>query len=282
MGPNGAGKTTLLRILCGLLDPTRGQICFRGVPLEPRNLPAYRHLVGFLPQGFNAYEGFTGEQFLDYWAIERGLRNPRERHSEVERVLAQVGLEEAAGRKVRDFSGGMRRRIGIARTLLGEPPIVIVDEPTTGLDVESRNRLRETLLSVAGERIILFSTHIASDIAASASRILILDQGRLIFDGEAGSLIERARGRVFETLVEDQELREFSNLYRVTTRVRTVDGISVRAIVGPDQEPAGEIVEPNLEEAYLSMIAAPGRDRERKQTSGASLLDLEIWDSRRS
>ncbi len=281
LGPNGAGKTTLLRMLCGLLDPTRGQVRFRGVPLEPANLPAYRHLVGFLPQGFNAYEGFTGAQFLDYWAIERGLRSPRQRSEEVERVLAQVGLEDAAGRKVRDFSGGMRRRIGIARTLLGEPPIVIVDEPTTGLDVESRNRLRETLLAVAGERIILFSTHIASDVAAAAARILLLDQGRLVFDGPATSLIERARGRVFEAVVEDHDLRDFSHRYRVTTRVRTLGGVTVRAIARHDQEPAGEVVEPNLEEAYLAMIAAPGRNRdESERATAASLLDLSTWDSR--
>ncbi len=281
LGPNGAGKTTLLRLLCGLLEPSRGQVRFRGVPLSPANLSEYRRLVGFLPQGFNAYEGFTGADFLDYWAIERGLTDRHRRRREVERVLAQVGLEDAAGRKVRDFSGGMRRRIGIARALLGSPPIVIVDEPTTGLDVESRNRLRETLLAVAGERIILFSTHIASDVAAAASRILLLDNGHLAFDGPALELIARARGRVFEALIEDHDLPDFSSRFRVTTRIRTLQGLKVRAIVHHDRRPAGELVEPNLEEAYLAMIGAPGdrRDEGRQGRSGA-LLDLKAWDSR--
>ncbi|MEM7587953.1 MAG: ATP-binding cassette domain-containing protein, partial [Acidobacteriota bacterium] len=282
LGPNGAGKTTLLRLLCGLLEPTRGQVQFRGVPLSPLNLPEYRSRVGFLPQGFNAYEGFTGADFLDYWAIERGVRDPKERRREVERALAEVGLEDAANRKVRDFSGGMRRRIGIARTLLGAPPIVIVDEPTTGLDVQSRNRLRETLLSVAGERIILFSTHIASDVAAAASRILLLNHGRLVFDGPSTGLIDLARGRVFEALIEDHDLQQFSSRFRVTTRVRTLEGLRVRAVAYGDQQPAGDLVEPNLEEAYLAMIGAPGEQKSLAEAGDfGSLLDLSVWDSRR-
>ena len=281
LGPNGAGKTTLLRLLCGLLEPSRGQVRYQGIPLAPVNLPEYRRLVGFLPQGFNAYEGFTGAQFLDYWALQKGFRDPQSRRREVDRVLSEVGLQDAGGRRVRDFSGGMRRRIGIARALLGEPPILIVDEPTTGLDVESRNRLRETLLAVAGERIIIFSTHIASDVAAAAARILLLDRGRLVFDGPSSDLIARAHGRVFEALIEDHDLRDFSNRYRVTTRVRTLHGLRVRAVVYGEQQPAGEIVEPNLEEAYLAMIGAPGRQGEKKKARGGSLLDLEVWDSRK-
>ena len=272
LGPNGAGKTTLLRTLCGLLEPTRGQVHFRGVAVEPANLPEYRRLVGFLPQSFNAYEGMVVRDFLDYWALELELGNRRERSREIERVLVQVGLEDAGGKAVRKLSGGMRRRIGIARALLGSPPILIVDEPTTGLDVESRNRLRESLLSVAGERIILFSTHIAGDVAATASRILMMNQGRLLFDGTAGDLMDEAHGRIFEHMVSDDELREFSKLYRVTTRVRTLDGIRVRAVAGVGQEPAGKIVRPNLEEAYLAKLdLSPQGDRGPRK---GSLLDL--------
>ncbi len=278
LGPNGAGKTTLLRLLCGLLEPTRGQVLFHGTPITSDNLPEYRRLVGFLPQGFNAYEGFTAEQFLDYWALEKGIRDRRRRQREIAELLEQVGLEEAAGRKVRDLSGGMRRRIGIARALLGDPRIVIVDEPTTGLDVESRNRLRESLLAAAGERIILFSTHIASDIAAAAGRILVLDRGRLLYDGAASGLIELARGRVFETLIADHELRDLSARYRLTTRVRTVQGIRVRAVTWGGQEPAGAQVEPNLEEAYLAVIGEPKERREGTRRQG-SLLDLDVWRS---
>ncbi len=174
LGPNGAGKTTLLRVLTGLLEPTRGKVLYRGAAITPDNLAEYRRRIGFLPQEFNAYPGFTAEQFLDHWALERGLTDPRQRRAEIERLLAAVGLTEHAGRKVRDYSGGMRQRVGIARALLAAPPILIVDEPTTGLDVESRNRFRQILLEQAGERVIVFSTHIASDIEAAASRILLL------------------------------------------------------------------------------------------------------------
>jgi ABC-2 type transport system ATP-binding protein len=254
LGPNGAGKTTLLRVLTGLLEPTRGKVLYRGVPIGPLNLADYRRRIGFLPQELNAYPGFTAEQFLDHWAVERGLADPRLRREEVERLLAAVDLGEHAGRKVRDFSGGMRQRVGIARALLGAPPILIVDEPTTGLDVESRGRFRQILLAQAGERIVVFSTHIASDVEAAASRILLLYKGKLRFDGPPEELTARARGRVFSALVPDADLLDFGRRYRVTSRVRVLEGIQVRAIARPQEELAGEAVEPDLEEAYLAEI----------------------------
>ena len=254
LGPNGAGKTTLLRILTGLLEPTRGSVRYRGVPITSTNLAAYRRRIGFLPQEFNAYPGFTAEQFLDHWAIERGMDDPKARRAEIEKLLAAVGLAEHARRKVRDFSGGMRQRVGIARALLGSPPILVVDEPTTGLDVESRSRFRQILLEQAGERIVVFSTHIASDIEAAARRILLLHRGRLRFDGTPEDLVARAHGRVFRALVADADLLTFGQRYRTTSRVRVLEGIQVRAIAKPGEEPAGEIVEPNLEEAYLAEV----------------------------
>ncbi len=281
LGPNGAGKTTLLRLLCGLIEPSRGQVLYRGQQVTAENLSEYRRLVGFLPQFFNAYEGMTAEGFLDYWALEKGMLEPSSRRRQVAQALEDVGLSAAARRQVRQFSGGMRRRIGIARALLGNPPILIVDEPTTGLDVESRNRLRETLLSVAGERVIIFSTHIASDIAAAASRILLLHGGRLLYDGSAEALIRSAHGRVFEALLNDAELPQFSRDYRVTTRVRVPQGIRVRAVTSGQREPQGDLVEARLEEAYLVRLGEAvdshsGLARQR----AVSLLDVEAWRSR--
>ena len=261
LGPNGAGKTTLLRILTGLLEPTRGSVRYSGVAIGPENLAQYRRRIGFLPQEFNAYPGFTAEQFLDHWAMERGLSDPRRRRAEVDSLLAAVDLSEHARRKVRDFSGGMRQRVGIARALLGAPPILIVDEPTTGLDVESRSRFRQILLEQAGERIVVFSTHIASDVEAAARRILLLHRGRLRFDGTPEELTERAHGRVFRALVEDADLLAFGHRFRVTSRVRVLEGIQVRAIAWPGEEPAGELVEPNLEEAYLTEVDRAEVDR---------------------
>ncbi|HEX6898077.1 MAG TPA: efflux RND transporter permease subunit [Thermoanaerobaculia bacterium] len=261
LGPNGAGKTTLLRILTGLLEPTRGSVSYRGVAIGPENLAEYRRRIGFLPQEFNAYPGFTAEQFLDHWARERGMDDPRRRREEIGRLLDTVGLAEHANRKVRDYSGGMRQRVGIARALLGAPPILIVDEPTTGLDVESRDRFRRILLEQAGDRIVVFSTHIASDIEAAALRILLLHRGRLRFDGPPEDLVARARGRVFRALVADADLLEFSHRYRVTSRVRVLEGIQTRAIARPDEPLAGELVEPNLEEAYLAEISRADLER---------------------
>ncbi len=254
LGPNGAGKTTLLRLLTGLLQPTRGHVIYRGVPVAAENLAEYRRRIGFLPQEFNAYPDFTAEQFLDHWALERGMDDARARHDEIERLLAAVGLSEHAGRKVRDFSGGMRQRVGIARALLGAPPILIVDEPTTGLDIESRSRFRQILLEQAGARIVLFSTHIASDVEAAARRLLLLHRGRLRFDGTPEELAARARGRVFEALIADTDLAAFGHTYRITARVRRLEGIQVRAIARPGEPLEGNPVEPNLEEAYLAEI----------------------------
>jgi ABC-type multidrug transport system ATPase subunit/multidrug efflux pump subunit AcrB len=260
LGPNGAGKTTLIRCLVGLLEPSRGRILDGGRPLARADLAEYRRRIGFLPQDFNAYPGLTGERFLEYWAAGRDLPAGRERREEIERLLVTVGLAEHGRRKVRDYSGGMRRRLGIAAALLGSPPILIVDEPTTGLDIESRVRFRDTLLATAGNRIVLLSTHIASDVEAIASRLLVLHRGGLLFDGPPAELVARARGRVCEALVEDAELRAFSHRYRVTSRVRVLGGIRVRAMArgSAGESPPGRAVEPSLEEAYLAAVEAAG------------------------
>jgi ABC-type multidrug transport system ATPase subunit len=155
---------------------------------------------------------------------------------------------------VRDFSGGMRRRLGIAVALLGAPPLLIVDEPTTGLDLPSRQQLREILLRAAASRIILLSTHLASDVEAVASRLLVLRRGRLVYDGELAGLLARARGRVQEAVLGDADLLAFSRQHRVTRRVRELGGVRVRAVTAAGAPAAGRIVEPNLEEAYLAAM----------------------------
>ncbi|HEX6098294.1 MAG TPA: efflux RND transporter permease subunit [Thermoanaerobaculia bacterium] len=254
LGPNGAGKTTLLRTLTGLLTPTRGQVLFRGVAIDAENLAEYRRHIGFLPQEFNAYSGLTGAQFLRYWMLERGV------DEDVHHLLQLVGLEAHADRRVRDYSGGMRQRIGIARALIGDPPILVVDEPTTGLDVESRAAFRELMQSLAKDRIIIVSTHIASDVESTASRILLLVRGRLRWDGTPDALIAAARGRVFETTVSDADARKLSRAYRVTKRVRTQHGIRLRGVARADEPLPGSPVEPTLEEAYLA-IASEGEVR---------------------
>ncbi|HEV2721720.1 MAG TPA: ATP-binding cassette domain-containing protein, partial [Thermoanaerobaculia bacterium] len=240
--------TTLLRILTGLLQPTRGRVSWRGAPID-------HAAIGFLPQEFNAYAGLTAEQFLEYWALERGITAP------AGELLALVGLETHAKRRVRDFSGGMRQRIGIARALVGDPPLLIVDEPTTGLDVEARISFRELMARLARDHIVILSTHIASDLESTASRLLLLSRGTLRFDGTADALVARARGRVFESVVSDAEARAMGQRYRVTTRVRVGGGVRVRGVAAEDDVLPGTAAEPTLEEAYLSEVAEGERMR---------------------
>ncbi|HVT04662.1 MAG TPA: efflux RND transporter permease subunit [Thermoanaerobaculia bacterium] len=267
LGPNGAGKTTLLRLLTGLLLPTRGQILYRGVAVVPENLARFRHHIGFLPQELNAYPGFTAEQFLDFWAMERGVRDRKQRDEEVDLLLTAVGLDSDRGRRVRDFSGGMRQRIGIARALIGSPPVLIVDEPTTGLDIEGRSRFRSIMLSIAVHRIVILSTHIAGDVEATSSRLLLVHRGQLRFDGPPEALISRARSRVFEMVVPEGEVRELGRQFRITTRVRVLDGIRVRGVARHGQTLPGPESEPSLEEAYLTEI-------DRGETLGRSRFDF--------
>ncbi|MCM2315729.1 MAG: efflux RND transporter permease subunit [Thermoanaerobaculia bacterium] len=254
LGPNGAGKTTLLRIMTGLIQPTRGRVLFRGVPVGPANIGRYRDHVGFLPQDFNAYPGFTAAQFLDYWAMERGITDRRQRLGEIEMLLAAVGLEEHANRKVRDFSGGMRQRIGIARALLGTPELLVVDEPTTGLDIEGRSRFRGLIMSIAAHRIVVLSTHIAGDVEATCSRVLLLHRGRLRFDGTPDELISLAEGQVFETVVTDHEAAVIAHDCRITRRIRVLDGVRIRGVVTKGAALPGPAVTPSLEDAYLVQI----------------------------
>jgi ABC-type multidrug transport system ATPase subunit/multidrug efflux pump subunit AcrB len=255
LGPNGAGKTTLLRIVTGLLQQSRGLIAYRGIPVTEENIAEFRRAIGFLPQEFNAYPGLTATQFLDFWALERGIDDAPTRRDQIENLLAAVGLEEHANRRVRDFSGGMRQRIGIARALLGDPPLLVVDEPTTGLDIEARRRFRDLLTAIARRRIVILSSHIASDVETTAKHLLLLARGRLRWEGTVDALLARAEGRVFEMIVSDNDLRALSHEYRVTARVRVAGGIRVRGVITDDQILPGPAARPSLEEAYLSEVS---------------------------
>jgi ABC-2 type transport system ATP-binding protein len=254
LGPNGSGKTTLMRTLMGLLEPTRGQVSWKGAVLRDQALTDFRRSVGFLPQEFSAYPALSGHQFLAHWARARGI-TPRP--GELDELIATVGLAEHAGRRVRSYSGGMRRRLGIAAALIGDPPVLLVDEPTAGLDLASRTMFREILLAAASRRLVLLSTHIASDVEAVASRLLVLGRGRLRFDGAPAELLAAARGRVDERVIADgetSELRALERELRVTAHVRVLEGVRVRVVLRPGEEPRGRMVEPSLEEAYLALL----------------------------
>lgn len=251
LGPNGAGKSTLMKILVTLLKPSRGKVLINGEDLQ-KNRRKVRAILGYLPQDFRFFAKLRTWEFLEYSARLAGLRNGNQRRDEVERMLEEVGLYEVRDRKANKLSGGMKRRLGIAQALIGEPKLVIVDEPTTGLDPDERIRFRNLLSKMAEkELIIILSTHIVGDISSSCNDMALLDHGKLVFNGSPDSLIEQAKGHVFQVALSHQEFETFKEDYNVISTIPSVDGWEVQVVADElTGVPAFEI-EPNLEHAYV-------------------------------
>jgi ABC-2 type transport system ATP-binding protein len=246
LGPNGAGKTTLLRMIATVLAPDQGRLWLLGRdPARPAQRTEIRHRLGYLPQEAGFHRGFTVFEFVDYVAILKSMTERRPRHDEVRRVLALTGLEPVSGKRIRALSGGMRRRVGLAQALLGDPELLVLDEPTAGLDPEQRLRFRE-LVSHAGEgRTVILSTHQTEDVTALCSRIAVIHQGRTRFVGTPTELTTQAAGRVW------------TDVRRAPTALaawRTGEG----AYRNVGQPPAGaDLVAPTLEDAYLLLVGEP-------------------------
>ncbi len=253
LGPNGAGKTTLMRILCNIYEPTRGCVKING-----RKIRDYRAdvqpIIGYLPQHFGLYGNFSMWDYLEYFALLNGIYEKEERHGLIDRVLAEVHLEDRKHDKISSLSGGMRQRVGIAQTLLHLPKIIVVDEPTAGLDPMERIRFRNLLAELSKDRIVLFSTHITEDISSTCNDVAVLDHGRLIFRGPPEDLQRIAQGRVREALVDEDLLRELKERTHIVTQVREADGVRVRFIVREEGKEVGEEVPPTLEDAYLWLL----------------------------
>ena len=241
LGPNGAGKTTLLRVLATALPPTRGQVQVLGRnPDVPAQRTDIRRRLGYLPQEVGFPRGFTASAFVDYIALLKEWTEPASRHAEVRRVLDLVGLSELAGRRIRAMSGGQRRRVALAQALLGAPPVLILDEPTTGVDPEQRVTLRTVLAEIARTSIVVLSTHQTEDIAALCERVIVLDRGRVRYDGSVTNLVAQTTGRVW---LADQPDPHASISWRTGTgRYRNVAAHARDGV---------EHVEPSLEDAYL-------------------------------
>jgi ABC-2 type transport system ATP-binding protein len=242
LGPNGAGKTTLLRIMATVLAPDAGRVRLLGRdPGDPAGRLEIRRRLGYLPQEPGLHRDFTAFEFVDYVAILKEMTDRRSRHDEVRRVLELVGLGDVRGRRIKALSGGMRRRVALAQALLGEPELLLLDEPTAGLDPEQRLRFRE-LVSSTAHRTVLLSTHQTEDVAALCARVIVLDRGRVHFDGTPEELAEVARGRVWLAEERSPEAR---------LSWRTGDGRH-RHIGDP---PAGaRLVDPTIEDAYLLLL----------------------------
>jgi ABC-2 type transport system ATP-binding protein len=198
LGANGAGKTTLMRILAGVLRPTHGEVHIGGHDMAAEaGRTAVKRELGYLPQELGVYPDLSARGFLDYLAILKGLDERRSRRARVAELITTVGLDDAADRKLKTYSGGMKRRVGIAQALLNDPRLLIVDEPTAGLDPEERIRFRALLAGLAGARTIILSTHIVEDVALTCRRLAVLVAGELVFHGATGELVNAAQGRVW-------------------------------------------------------------------------------------
>ena len=241
LGPNGAGKTTLLRLLATALPPSQGKVRVLGRDLDvPAERTEIRRRLGYLPQEVGFPRGFTAFGFVDYIALLKEWAEPASRHAEVRRVLDQVGLSDVTTKRIRAMSGGQRRRVALAQALLGSPPVLILDEPTTGVDPEQRVTLRTVLAEIARTSIVVLSTHQTEDVAALCERVVVLDRGRIRYDGPVTELVDRAAGRVW--LADAPDPAATVSWRTGTGRYRNVAAQARKGV---------EHVEPSLEDAYL-------------------------------
>jgi len=247
MGENGAGKSTLMKLLVAALLPTRGEILVDGQPLD-RTERLLKARLGYLPQDFGLFDELAVTQFLDYMAALKGIGDPK---AAIQKAVRAVNLEEKARAKIRTLSGGQRQRVGIAQAILGDPPFLIFDEPTVGLDPEERIHFRNLFSHAAQDRLVLLSTHIIEDVQSVCDQLVVIDRGQILFTGTPEQLIRSASGHV--GVFYEREADQEDGLH-ITARVNTAQGVRCRAVA--DQLPAFvQPEEPTLEDAYLYLIS---------------------------
>jgi multidrug efflux pump subunit AcrB/ABC-type multidrug transport system ATPase subunit len=260
LGPNGAGKTTLMRILCGVLDQSYGKIWINGHDTTLRR-EELQGLIGYLPQAFGTYENMTPHEFLDYQAILRKISNKDERAARVEYVLKAVHMDEHQNKKIGSFSGGMKQRIGIAQILLHLPKILVVDEPTAGLDPLERIRFRNLLVELSRERIVVFSTHIIEDIASSCNKLAVLISGNIEYIGSPTTMAELAHEKVWEFHLTQAEFETEKENYLIVHHMREGDLIRVKCLSEDVPRFNATQVRANLEDAYLWLMKSKSKKK---------------------
>lgn len=254
LGRNGAGKTTLMKVLATLLTPNSGEITVCDIPIEMAS--NIRSITGYLPQDFSMYGNMKVYEAMDYIGVLSGLKK-QERKNKIPMLLEQVNLQNNANTKVKAMSGGMRRRLGIAQAILHDPKVLIVDEPTAGLDPEERVRFRNLLCEIAEERIVILSTHIVGDIEATCENIAVMDEGNIIYQGTVASLLELSNGKIFTAEISKMELEEVKQKYTVTSMLTMGDKINIRFIKKGSREipfPGAVPTLPNVEDAYMYLM----------------------------
>ena len=254
LGPNGAGKSSLMRILVTLMKPSSGQVFVNGKDAA-QNRKYVRKMLGYLPQDFSFFSNLKTYEFLDYSARLAGMNSRRKRNQAVDQMLEEVGLFDVRMRKAGKLSGGMKRRLGIAQALINEPKIIIVDEPTTGLDPEERIRFRTLLAKISSQDvIIILSTHIVADISSTCENMALLNKGQVAFTGSPEEIIRQAQGHVWAINVSEKEYLEVNQKYQVVATVMQKDGWRVTVVGDEVKGYDAEEIPPNLEHAYVYFV----------------------------
>lgn len=249
LGVNGAGKTTLMRMICTLLKPTNGSITCDGKDIF-RMGGEYRSLLGYLPQDFGFYPEFTVKDYLLYIASIKGVR-PIVAHKRVKELISKVGLTKVANKKMKKLSGGMKRRAGIAQAMLNDPQILILDEPTAGLDPNERIRFRKLISELAEERLVLLSTHIVSDIEYVASEVWLMKDGKMVQTGTVDEIIGSMRESVWVCVVEKKMVADMMNKYKISNMKSDIKGVELRIISAQKPYPDAMCVPASLEDVFL-------------------------------
>jgi ABC-2 type transport system ATP-binding protein len=253
LGPNGAGKSTLMRILATVTRATEGRVLWNEIDIAKSPDPL-RSVLGYLPQDFGVYPHLTAVEFLEYLAAAKGL-DARTARQRIDDLLDVVNLAEARNRPLGGFSGGMKQRVGIAQALLNDPELLIVDEPTAGLDPEERVRFRNLLSELSGERIVILSTHIVSDIEAVATDIAVLNSGLLLAHAAPEEMLRTVEGKVWDLLVASGDLPSLRRRFQISSSVRRSDGVQIRVVSAEKPAAAAVPAAPSLEDAYLHCIS---------------------------
>ncbi len=253
LGPNGAGKTTLMRMIATISKPTTGEILWNGNNIY-QNPNEIRKKLGYLSQYFGVYNNLNSVEFLKYIAALKGIEKHQAK-KRIEELLQYLNLYDYRTRPLGTYSGGMRQRIGIAQALLNDPEILIVDEPTVGLDPEERVRFRNLIGNLAGDRIVILSTHIVSDVEASATNIAIINKGKLVKYCDPQQLLQAIEGKVWNLIINSKDLAENQKRFLISGTIHQKEGLMLRVIHESAPHPSAQSVSPNLEDAYLYFIA---------------------------
>lgn len=249
LGANGAGKTTLMRMICGVLKPTSGSIRLDGKTIQTLGEQYYTHL-GYMPQDFGFYPDFTAREFMLYMAAVKGM-DKKTAKARTEELLELVNLHDVAGKKIRSYSGGMKQRLGIAQAELNDPDILILDEPTAGLDPKERVRFRNIISDFAKDKIVILSTHIVSDVSYIADTILMMKQGKILLQGPMETITESIQGKVWEVMVTERDAAKYSRNLRVVNLHHEGNQIRLRIVEDEAPAPDARHVEPSLEDLFL-------------------------------